>query len=90
MDLSGVRNVFRFSWPTNVASCGSREGNEGGEGGGGECGVCRCVLVRFVYIWSQCGRKRAVISESESRVPVSFWTTSRNSVDEVVMEMLRW
>lgn len=56
----------------------------------GNCGVCRCVLVRFVYIWSQCGRKRAVISESESRVPVSFWTTSRNSVDEVVMEMLRW
>lgn len=31
----------------------------------GSCGVCTCVLVRFVYIWSQCGRKRAVISESE-------------------------
>lgn len=85
VDLSDVGNVFRFSWPTNVASYGSREGNEGGgEGGGRGCGVCTCVLVRFVYIWGQCGRRGS---------GGDFWKwikganlvldESRNSVDEV-------
>lgn len=44
VDLSGVGNVFRFSWPTNVASYGSREGNGEEEGG------LWCVYVRACAI----------------------------------------
>lgn len=68
-------NVFRFSWPTNVASYGSREGNEEEE----EEGVVVCVRACLCDLFTSGasvvrGEEVAVISVSELRVPISFWT----------------
>lgn len=56
MDLSGVDKRVSFQLADERREL-RFEGRERGGRGGGGCGVCTCVLVRFVYIWGQCGKR---------------------------------